>query len=226
MTTDADLTGVRAITATSVVDEVTREIRRSILSGALKPGTGFSLRKLAGELGVSFIPVREALRRLEGQGLVVAEHGRSARVAPLSSEDLHGIYRLRRQIEPEIASRSCLLLTDEDCDRLESSVELFGDESMGIDEVYDAHHEFHLDLLRPAATGWDIVTLETLWRAAERYIRLAFSQLDDVPAEHSRRGHAHEDLLNAFRTRDPRKVARAVRRHLNDNEALAQHALT
>lgn len=217
--------GVRPIATTSVVDEVTREIRRSILSGAMKPGSSFSLRNLAAELEVSFIPVREALRRLEGQGLVVTQRGRSARVAPLSSEDLHGIYRLRRQLEPEIAARSCTLLSGENYDRLAASVEMFGNEALGIDEVYDAHHAFHLELLRPAATAWDIVTLETLWRAAERYIRLAFSQLDDIPAEHSRRGHVHDELLATFRTQDPDAVAHAVLHHLDDNEALAQQAL-
>jgi DNA-binding GntR family transcriptional regulator len=59
---------VRPVGTTSVVDQVITEIRRSILSGALHPGQEFSPREIAAELGVSFIPVREALRRLEGKG--------------------------------------------------------------------------------------------------------------------------------------------------------------
>src|SRR5215212_11546594 len=105
MSTDNKLRGVRPVErGASVADMVTNEIRRSILSGDLRPGEEFSLRKLADSLQVSFIPVREALRRLEGQGLVVNGQGKSSRVAPLSHDDLHGIYRLRRQLEPEIAS--------------------------------------------------------------------------------------------------------------------------
>jgi DNA-binding GntR family transcriptional regulator len=104
---------VRPVQAASVVDQVIKEIRRSILAGALRPGQEFSSRGIADGLGVSFIPVREALRRLEGQGLVVTQRGKSACVVPLTHQDLHGIYRLRHQIEPEIASRSCLLLKDE-----------------------------------------------------------------------------------------------------------------
>src|SRR5882757_4698154 len=92
---------MRRISTTTVVDQVTEEIRRSIL-------------------------VREALRRLEGQGLLVTTPGRSTRVAPLDPADLRGIYRLRLVLEPEIASRSCLLLPDIELERLGEVVESFG----------------------------------------------------------------------------------------------------
>src|SRR5205823_6251828 len=144
---------------------------------------------------------------LEGQGLVVTQRGKSASVAPLTHEDLHGIYRLRRQLEPEIAARSCQLLGNEDFTRLDDIVKTFADERLGIDEIYEAHHNFHLELLRPAATAWDIQTLETLWHAAERYIRLAFSGLDAAPDEHHRREHVHHEMIDAFRSRDPEVVS-------------------
>jgi DNA-binding GntR family transcriptional regulator len=216
---------MRRITATSVVDQVTIEIRRSILSGVLRPGQELSLRELADRLGVSTIPVREALRRLEGQGLLTTSSGRSSRVAPLDPEDLHGIYRLRRALEPEIAGRSCLLLTDAELDELARVAASFGDEQYGTDEIYQAHHDLHLRLLAPAATAWDVRTLENLWRAAERYVRLAFGARDDRGDEHRRREHAHTDLLTGFRTRDPAVVRERVYQHLEDNEAIAQQAI-
>src|ERR1700753_4322161 len=95
------------------------ELRRSILSGALAPGREFSLREVAEMLQVSIIPVREALRSLESQGLVHMRPGRSVVVAPLDLDELHGIYRLRRRLEPEIAQRSCRLLSAAELDRLE-----------------------------------------------------------------------------------------------------------
>lgn len=216
---------VRPVDTASVADRVVHEIRRSILTGALQPGQQFSLREIAGQLGVSFIPVREALQQLEAQGLVITRPGRSATVAPLSHEDLAGIYRLRRQIEPEIAGRSCQLLHEPDFARLEESVQIFGDERLGIDEIYSAHHAFHRDLLRPAATTWDLRTLEGLWHASERYIRLAFGGLDAQPEEHRRRGQAHAALLEVFRSGDPERVAGAVLEHLAVNEQIAQQAL-
>lgn len=216
---------VRRIEDSSLAERVTAELRRSILSGSLPPGREFSLREIAGMLGVSFIPVREALRGLESEGLVTTRRGRSAQVTPLNADDLAAVYRLRRVIEPEIAARACVLLTDAELDALEQQAHAFGDQKLGIDEIYDAHHEFHMRLLAPAATEWDVRILNTLWRAAERYIRIGFGKLDPQPAEHPRREHAHEELLEAFRRREPDLAREAIATHLEHNEVLARKAL-
>jgi len=216
---------VRPIESRSVVEQVTAELRRSILAGALEPGQEFSLREVAAMLNVSFIPVREALRSLEGEGLIVTRPGRSAMVAPLDLADLHGIYRLRRQLEPEIGARSCTLLSDEALDALDAQAAQFGRMDLGIDEIYDSHRAFHTALLAPAATDWDMRTLMTLWRAAERYIRIGFGRLDPEPAEHGRREHSHHQLLDAFRSRKPKAVNAAMHEHLEHNESIAMRAL-
>lgn len=216
---------VRPITTRSVAEQVTTELRRSILSGALAPSQTFSLREIADMLEVSFIPVRDALRNLESEGLIITRPGRSAMVAPLDLDDLQAIYRLRRTLEPEIASRSCTLLADNELDRLDRHAAEFGDHGRGMDDIYDAHHEFHLALLAPAATSWDIHVLTTLWRAAERYIRIGFGRLDPDPYEHDRREQTHEDLIAAFRTREPRTAANAIYEHLRRNEHIALQAL-
>ncbi|MFI5860105.1 GntR family transcriptional regulator [Streptomyces sp. NPDC051546] len=217
---------MQPITSRSVVEQATDELRRAILAGTLAPGAEYSLREMAGMLGISFIPIREALRSLESEGLVTLRPGRSAVVAPLDLDDLHGIYRLRRTLEPEIARRSCVLLTDKELDRLEALAVDFGGRDHGISDIYDGHHAFHLALLAPAATSWDIRLLTTLWRAAERYIRIGFGQLDPDPAEHERREQAHTGLVAAFRTRDPDAVASAVEAHLARNEKIAIAALS
>ncbi len=208
-----------------MADQVVKEIRRSILSGAIRPGQAFSLREIAAQLGISFIPVREALLQLEAQGLVVTRPGKSAYVTPLSRDDLNGIYRLRRKLEPDIAARACRLLDEAAYARLQRYIDIFGEKRLGIDEVYEAHHNFHLELLRPAATTWDLRVLDGLWHAAERYLRLAFLNLDADPREHHRREHAHAALLETFRLGDPQQVSLAVLHHLDNNETLAQQAL-
>jgi DNA-binding GntR family transcriptional regulator len=216
---------IRPISSRSVVTQVTEELRRAIQSGVLAPGHEFSLREIATMLDVSFIPVREALRSLEGEGLVVIRPGRSALVAPLDLDDLHAIYRLRRILEPELARRSCLLLTVDQLDRLNAQAAEFGDESLGIDGIYSSHLQFHLALLKPAATSWDTRVLTTLWRAGERYVRIGFGLLDYDPHEHERREQAHEDLIAAFRKRDPDLAAQAIYDHLARNEETARMAL-
>jgi len=216
---------VRPVDSSTVADRVTDELRRAILSGSLAPGRTFSLREAAGMLGVSFIPVREALRDLEAEGLVITRPGRSAMVAPLDLEDLQAIYRLRRQIEPEIARRACLAITDAALDRLETDAHEFGDETLTIDAIYDRHVAFHLALLEPAMSSWDVRILTTLWRAAERYVRIGFGALDPDPREHHRRAEAHHDLLEAMRSRQPDLAAQAVHEHLARNESIALRAL-
>lgn len=216
---------VRAIESRTVGDLVTIELRRSILSGALAPAKSFSLRELAAMLNVSFIPVREALRNLESEGLVVIRPGRSVTIAPIDLEDLHAIYRLRRLLEPDLARRCCTLITEAELDRLEREAVDFGDPARSMEAIYDAHRDFHLALFAPAATAWDTRMLTTLWRAGERYIRIGFGLLDPDPEEHHRRQHAHESLINSYRRRDADAAARAVDEHLDHNEKIARAAL-
>src|ERR1700727_3375690 len=89
---------VRPIESRSLSEQVTNEIRRSILAGALAPGQSLSLRRLAEQLDVSFIPVRDALRVLEAEGLVVNPPGRRATVAPLALEEFYAIFRSPRSL--------------------------------------------------------------------------------------------------------------------------------
>jgi DNA-binding GntR family transcriptional regulator len=216
---------IRPIETLSAADRVAVELRRSIVSGALAPGRTFSLREVAAQLGVSFIPVREALRNLESEGLVVSHPGRSSMVAPLDLDELRAIYRLRRALEPDIAERACLLLPESKLDQLTRMAVGFGDEQRSMDAIYADHHAFHLALLAPAASAWDLRILTTLWQASERYVRIAFGMLDPNPEEHHRREHAHSALVTAFRTRDKQQVADEVQRHLTRNEQMALRAL-
>ncbi len=98
---------------------------------------------------------------------------------------------------------------------------------LDLDDLHGIYrYAFHLALLAPATTAWDIRILTTLWRAVERYIRIGFGQLDPDPAEHARRAQAHTDLVAAFRTRDPDTTAAAVEQHLARNEQIALSALS
>lgn len=211
--------------ARSVTEQVTAELRRLILSGALAPGENLSLRKVADILNVSFIPVRDALNVLESEGLVVNPPGRGATVAPLDLNEFHAIYRVSRILESELARRSCPLLTDETLDRLYSAAEEFGGRDRTTEEIWADHREFHTALLAPAASAWELRILNMHWRASERYSRIGFGLLDPHPEEHDRRRDAHQFLIDAFRKRDPAFAGRALDSHLAESEKLASTAL-
>lgn len=97
---------VEGDSATSLQDVVTRRIRESILRQDLKPGTPLIQLALADALGVSRQPVREALRRLESEGLVVRSTAGSLLVRPVDDAELEDTYRYRILLEPEAARRA------------------------------------------------------------------------------------------------------------------------
>ena len=208
----------------SLVDRATTEIRHAILSGQLRPGQAFSLRNLARQLGVSFIPVREALRGLEREGLVVIRPGRSTYVAPLSSDDLHSLCLLRRRIEPDLASSACLLISSDDLDERELRLESARHQRNQTQDRYEGHRELLGTLLGPAATTWDLRMLRMLWHATERYLRFGLDALDHGAGDPLRA--AQLDLICAFRGRDPREAQAAMLRHVDWAERIAGHGIT
>lgn len=209
---------VRSVVAanSSAVDLVTSEIRRAVLTGALPAGEQFSIRDLAAQLGVSHIPIREALRRLESQGLIVLRQARSASVAPLSTSDLAAIYRLRYLVELPLAGASAGRRSAAEIARLDELLEASRD--LDPDVAWQGHYAFHEALVHPAANGWDDRVLQTLWMAAERYTHLVFDPTQITDVERERRYDKHRLLRDAALVADPATMAEALRDHLAANE--------
>lgn len=200
----------------SAVDLVTAEIRRAVLTGALAAGQHFSIRDLATRLGVSHIPIREALRRLESQGLIILRQARSAEVASLTTADLEAIYRLRYLIEPPLAAASVGRHDAAQVDTLRRLLEGSRDEDPEL--AWQAHYDFHAALVNPAATEWDERMLQTLWTAAERYTHLVFDPTQITEEERQRRYQTHRILLEVALGDDPATMIAALTRHLQVNE--------
>ncbi|MFC5063653.1 GntR family transcriptional regulator [Actinomycetospora atypica] len=202
----------------SAVDLVLHEIRRSILSGELPPGRPFTVPALTERLGVSHVPVREALRQLEAQGLITLSPSRSAMVTPLDPDDLRAIYRLRVTVEPELAALSAPGRTDGEIDELDALVRRTFDDVLG-EAFWAPHRAFHAALIEPAASDWDRRLLGPLWDASERYTRLVFDPVEAPESFAAHRAHVHDELVEAARSRDPERVRAAVREHLENNLA-------
>jgi DNA-binding GntR family transcriptional regulator len=147
--------------------------------------------------------------------LVLVAGGRPRAAAPGMPPDLCGLYRLRRLIEPELSAQSCLLIPSAELDRLEAHIP-FSDPRP--DHVCAAHRAFHLELLRPAATRWDLRVLRPLWSVTDDLIRTLVAKEGRRASELIRTHCLCGELITAYRTRDPR-VARSVwRRYLHRSE--------
>jgi DNA-binding GntR family transcriptional regulator len=211
--------GLRSVAgANSAVDRVTAEIRRGVLNGALKAGSSFSIADLSAQLGVSHIPVREALRRLETQGIITLRPGRSAIVNPLDRDELRSLYRLRKLIECDLAARACLSLTSADLDEAERLLKEYTQADTDADDLWEYHKQFHLTLLRPALTEWDVRLLEQLWHACDRYVRVVYETYQVGQAERQSRELEHRLLLDAARSGSPTDLKLAVLQHLSEHE--------
>jgi DNA-binding GntR family transcriptional regulator len=213
----ATRTGIEplALESQSLVDRVSHAVRAAILEGRLRPNEPLSISDLASDLNVSHSPVREALQRLSGQGLVVLRQARSAIVAPLELEDLREIYRLRELLEVDAAGRAARLLTDENLALMASELELLSKAIVDTDDFWDHHNAFHRALMAPALTPRQERLITELGHAAERYLRVVYSEtavfFSRSPADR------HLPLLEAARTRRTATVRKALSEHLRSN---------
>jgi DNA-binding GntR family transcriptional regulator len=109
----------------ALVDEIATEIRTRILDGRIEVGAWLRQETLAGELGVSRTPVREALRQLQAAGLVEALPRRGALVRGMSPRDIREAYVVRAELEGLAAELAAELITDEQLVRLRDAEDLF-----------------------------------------------------------------------------------------------------
>ena len=202
----------------SLVDEIFNRIRADILAGRLAPGQRISAAAVGRELGVSHIPVREALRRLEAAALVESLPNRGAVVSSTSVEELRQVYDLRRLIEGQTAGRAAERYTDESLRAIVDAGDrlLAGDPTVPAAGFWEAHRAFHWAVLQPGMDVWRARLLAMLWQAAERYMRLRtliFGSPERAIAD-------HQAIINAALTRDPDRVIREIIGHLDQTERM------
>ncbi|HZQ32580.1 MAG TPA: GntR family transcriptional regulator [Mycobacterium sp.] len=126
-------------------DEVAGHLRASIMVGSLRPGTFVRLDETAVQLGVSITPVREALRTLRGEGMVVLEPHRGHVVAPLSRQDVDDIFWLQATIARELAATAAERITDAEIDELSCRADELADAAADADTdaIVAAEFAFH-----------------------------------------------------------------------------------
>ena len=189
---------------TTIGDSLVAAMRDEILNGDLAPGTRLNQAQLAQRFGTSRIPMRDALARLEQDGLVEIDARRGARVRELSIDDVMEIYDMRQLLEPLAVRLSVSVLTDESVRRL-----VYLSEAMDATSAEPAAG-------RPARRAFyeELYALSGRARLAGAILRLR----DEVTRYHVMEGassrHAHADLRRAIRNRDADAASTIVDRHL------------
>lgn len=196
----------------TLTDAAADALRERILAGRLVAGTPLRQEALAAELGVSRVPLREALHRLEAEGLVVLAPHRGAVVAELPVAAAAELFELRALVESDLARRAVPRLTRADDAALGRTARAFEAAAAGGDplEWGAANRALHLALYAPAGRPETLEVVERLHDRCDRLLRLQLALTDGLP----RAVREHRAIVAAARARDARRVEQLVRAHI------------
>jgi DNA-binding GntR family transcriptional regulator len=183
--------------------ELVDVLRGRIVSGAIAPDAGVKQDALAAELGISKIPLREALCRLEQDGLVRAVANRGFFAAPMTRADAEEIFALRIKLEPGVAARAAKRADDDERRLARALLARRGEDG-------EANRLFHLALIQPSGNALTVGIIERLQLLAERYVRKHL----EPAGRRIRARREHAALLAAWLKRDGAGVAKLTRRHI------------
>lgn len=187
-------------------------IRERILRGRYPEGEPLRQDAIGAELGVSRIPVREALRQLEAEGLVTFNPHRGAVVSTLSLKQIRELFELRAEIEGDLIRRAVPNMTSEDDARASEILDAYEVALHGGQvPVWGAlNWQFHSTLYAPADRDLTMSIVHKLHQHSDRYLRM---QLALTHGE-TRARHEHRAIATAARKRDVVKASRLLRDHI------------
>jgi DNA-binding GntR family transcriptional regulator len=202
----------------SISKEVADTLRDMILVGSLPPGTQITQEEIATRLGVSTMPVREALIRLSHEGLIVARRGRSYRVRRITRSDVDDVFWLHATVERELTRRACYR-AGEVAGQLEASMEVWKDavRSGQTVELDDLNFVFHRLINQAAGAPALIRQLRHTLRTIPQHF---YSLLPDW-VEIATGGH--QRILQAFKVGDADMAGTAAAEHVLEAGALLTH---
>lgn len=213
-----NLTAFSPIRKSGLTEGVYRRLRSEIIAAQLLPGELLTLEELGTRYGVSRTPVREALRRLEAEGLVIFREHRRVQVAPLSPNEIDGTYALR--ILTEAFAVSLSVRNDAAAVAAEAAVAQERMVSAALAGDADAFHHHHLDFHRAiyAGTGSSelVRVTEELRTRTDRHRHV---HEDFRPHNLQATAEAHRPILAACQAGDPTTAARLVSEHLYSTAA-------
>lgn len=200
-------------------EAVYEEIRRRILRGILPPASSLNQDALAPELGVSVTPVREAMRRLEAEGLVQFQAHKSVIVSPLSLDELSEIYDVRLQLDPYAAA----VATTKAGEAALARIEQMARTEVSRDPLEQAtiNRAFHRAIYAESRNGLLIEILDGLWERTDRYRIMLVSTEVDVKVV----VREHLEIVAAMQSRRSRQVAKLIRAHVMKARASIESAL-
>ncbi len=187
-------------------------LKHALMSGAFEPGQKVTLGRIASELGVSMMPVREALRRLAAERALTMRPNRSVTVPRLSRAEVLSIRAIRQMLEGHATATAATLITEEEIDRLtELQAELAAARAHGdAKRVLAANELFHFLVYTAACIPVLVDVISTLWLHSAPTLNLFFRSNKHPRDYDEKQNRNNLALVAALQRRDPEGARRAI----------------
>jgi len=199
----------RPIERRTVAAEAAEILRQRILSGEIRAGQPIRQEQIAQELGVSRIPLREALKQLEAEGFVTIAPHKGAVVSTLSAEEAEELFALRLQLEHWLLREAIPRMREADFAHLDAII----DESRAPDNLArwgELNWQFHEALYRPAGRPLSLRFLKRIHDNLDRYLRLQIA----ITRDWDRAYRDHQDLVAFSRERNVEAAVALLEDHI------------
>lgn len=197
-------------------DVVFNTLRKAILTGELKPGERLMEIHLANRLGVSRTPIREAIRKLELEGLVIMIPRRGAEVAQITEKSLKDVLEVRRALDALCVELACDRINAEETEQLREACEEFErvTETEDATVIAKADVEFH-DIIVHATGNQRLIQL--INNLSEQMYRYRFEYIKDED-RHDNLIREHRMIYESIVKRDKKSAAEAAKIHIDNQE--------
>lgn len=196
----------------TLAERAFNELRHQILSGEFASGERLRIREVAASLGMSVMPIREALRQLEAIGLVEHRPHIGATVTEVSAAELTDLVRARLALEPYAAQLAAERFTTDAAAVADGALREY-DEALtqrDLQRVRNADHAFHISIYEASGSPWLRRLIRPVWESAERYRRITTPPREVLAL----RQIEHRAVLEACKLRDGAAAAQAMEHHL------------
>lgn len=185
-------------------------LKREIIAGSLPGGSQLAQAEIANRLGVSRIPVRDAIRHLAVAGLVTVSPNRRAYVTVLNDEDLDELFQIRASLEGLAARNAASRFRQKELTQLADLVEKMNEAEAKLEEWAPLHDEFHRRIYSLAMMPRLSAEIERLRQQLQPWVRVLATVQNVAELKIGR----HRDLVSVLCTLDPDRCEQAVREHV------------
>lgn len=196
---------------------VADQIRTAIFDGRFRPGEWLRQERVAQELGVSQMPVREALKELAAEGLIEHVPYRGARVVTLSLDDIEDLYEHRAFLEARAAEKAAEVITSDEIDELKATlVEMESLPPEQIAQYRKVNRNFHEKIFRLSQREYMIRTLNQMWEAFPTMLigNFAITAERPLPERDLQDQMEHREIVAALEGRDAKRAGVAMKTHI------------